>query len=135
MEKKEYKTKTKACILAYLQQHKHRTIGTKEIFQHLAEQGLSVNLSTVYRNMDNLLNDGVVKKLQDIKGDAALYQYLEQGSGCREHLHIQCLTCGKLVHLGCGMEKNFAEHIKLHHEMELDLHASVLYGVCQSCKG
>ena len=62
------------------------------------------------------------------------YQYVEQGKGCCDHLHLQCVKCGRIYHLDCAFMKEISEHIEKDHGFELQCRNSVLYGICKDCK-
>ena len=68
------------------------------------------------------------------QGSQAAYQYVEQGKGCCDHLHLQCVKCGRIYHLDCAFMKEISEHIEKDHGFELQCRNSVLYGICKDCK-
>ena len=68
------------------------------------------------------------------QGAQAAYQYVEQGKGCCDHLHLQCVKCGRIYHLDCAFMKEISEHIEKDHGFELQCRNSVLYGICKDCK-
>ena len=35
------------------------------------------------------------------KGEKAVFQYVDEGRHCREHLHLKCVQCGRIYHLDC----------------------------------
>lgn len=135
--RKEYNTKTKEKIISFLIQQKGKTFSTKEIYYYLKANDVNIDLSTVYRNLDMLHKDGMVQKFYNSNGKTSVYQYNEKSDHCHEHLHIQCIKCGKLVHLDCeymnGFLDDFIGHLNIHHKFSLELEPSMLYGVCDSC--
>ena len=50
---KQYRTKYKDCIIEYMKNNEDHRLLFKDIYEALVEQGLNVNLVTVYRNLDN----------------------------------------------------------------------------------
>ena len=67
------------------------------------------------------------------KGGQAVYQYVELGHHCEEHLHLKCVNCGKIIHLECAFMDEICEHILLDHGFELQCKNSILYGTCKEC--
>lgn len=132
-EKKEYKTKTRKLIVSYLSQQQTEAVSAKMVFEYLQQQGMNTNLSTVYRNMDALVNLKIVRKYTDSEGDKSLYQFMGQTSQCSEHLHLQCVKCGRVQHLDCEFMKEIQEHIQTDHKFHLLCCNSMLYGLCESC--
>ena len=93
-----------------------------------------VNITTIYRYLDRLEKDGTVIRYVSGQGSQAAYQYVEQGKGCCDHLHLQCVKCGRIYHLDCAFMKEISEHIEKDHGFELQCRNSVLYGICKDCK-
>ena len=92
------------------------------------------SLTTIYRYLDRLEKDGTVIRYVSGQGSQAAYQYVEQGKGCCDHLHLQCVKCGRIYHLDCAFMKEISEHIEKDHGFELQCRNSVLYGICKDCK-
>ena len=67
-------------------------------------------------------------------GGKAVYQYVELGQHCEEHLHLKCVKCGCIIHLDCGFMDEIAEHIQKDHGFQLQCKNSILYGICKDCR-
>lgn len=130
--KKPYKTAAKSGIMSYIMKNQNRTLSVNDIVAGLKENEIEVNLSTVYRCLGRLETDGVITKHTDENGEMAMYQYIPSRK-CDEHLHMQCRSCGKLIHLDCDFMSEFSEHILKHHGFELCCKGSILYGICSDC--
>lgn len=133
MKKQEYKTKNRILILEYLMKEKEHTISIADIYDYLKEQGKEVNISTIYRYLDKLVARGQVMKYQQEDGKKAVFQYVEEDS-CHEHLHMQCVKCGRMIHLNCEFMKEISEHMEQHHHFRLQCQNSILYGICKECE-
>ena len=59
--KKSYHTKNKDLIMDYLDLHKEERISASSIYEAIKEKNASINLATVYRNLDKLHNEGNLK--------------------------------------------------------------------------
>lgn len=129
-----YRTKGRQLMLSYLEATKERTVSVSEIQDFMEENGNPVNISTIYRNLDALVAQGQVMKFVSDKGDKSTYRYIEPEHDCHKHLHIQCVKCGKVIHLECDFMKSIEEHVFEEHGISLLCENSILYGVCQSCK-
>jgi Fur family ferric uptake transcriptional regulator len=108
-------------------------VSTADIEHYLILQGEHVNRSTIYRYLDKLVEEGKVLKYQNEDGKKAVFQYVEE-THCHEHLHMQCIKCGKTIHLNCGFMAEISEHMMEHHHFRLQCHNSILYGVCETCE-
>ena len=132
-EKKEYQTRQKQLILTMLQGKQNEHVNAEQILSHLREIGESVGLTTVYRNLDKLVQDGVIIKYVGLEGSSASYQYIGDAAAHRNHYHLVCLQCGQLVHLNCNVIDEFAAHIQNDHHFQLDSMKTVFYGYCENC--
>lgn len=134
MKKRKYKTKSRKLIIDYLIQSKDRTASIADIKEYFESHEEKVNLSTIYRNLDKMVLDGTVLKYQDGDGKKAVFQYAEHTHACHEHLHMQCVRCGKMIHLNCGFMDQIKGHMMEHHHFMLQCENSVLYGMCENCQ-
>ena len=77
--------------------HEHGALSASEIHAKVP----TLNLATIYRNLDVFVADGEVKKLQ-LGGTEAVYEYLRE-----PHHHAVCNECNKVIHFTAP-----DEHIK-----------------------
>ena len=129
-----YRTKGRQLILSYLEATKERTVSVSEIQEFMEQQGNPVIVSTIYRNLAALVAQGKVMKFVADKGDKSTYRYIEPEHDCHKHLHIQCVKCGKVIHLECDFMRSIEKHVLEEHGISLLCENSILYGVCQGCK-
>jgi Fur family ferric uptake transcriptional regulator len=127
-----YKTKQRELILNYLKENKNHHVVADDIAEHLKIQGNAVGKSTVYRYLDRLVNDGIVKKYFTEEGKSACYQYSENNN-CNHHYHFKCTECGCLFHVECSHLDDMGEHIYQSHKFKIDLCKTVIYGICEKC--
>ena len=104
-----------------------------DIKKHLEEKEISVNTTTVYRLLDKLCAENIIIKYSDINSDKAVYQYAGEKGHCREHLHLKCIKCGKVMHLDCGFMDELREHIMEEHHFQLQCSGDLLHGLCEEC--
>jgi Fe2+ or Zn2+ uptake regulation protein len=62
------------------------------------------------------------------KGKKATFQYIEDGHHCEEHLHLQCIKCGRIFHLECEFMDEIAAHIQSEHGFFIECKRSIIYG-------
>ena len=93
-----------------------------------------MNITTIYRYLDKLAKEGTVMKYVAEKGSQAVYQYVEMGHHCEEHLHLKCVSCGCIIHLECAFMDEIAEHILKDHGFTLQCKNSIIYGLCRECR-
>lgn len=129
-----YATEKRNKILEYLVNHKDVNVSVKDIERHLEVEGMSANITTIYRYLEKLETDGKVLKRIDEKGSKSTFQYVKPDATCHNHLHMKCSGCGKIYHMDCGFMKEFQNHIFEHHHFELECKTSMLYGMCENCR-
>lgn len=128
----QYSTKQREAITEFLRTTSDH-ISASEIITHLEEMNISVGSATVYRTLDKLEKDGVVRKMSVGDGRGACYQYISH-SECHQHFHLKCLGCGKLIHLDCEFLEDMERHILNHHNFTISSGKTVIYGKCEDCK-
>lgn len=133
MKQTNYKTKQKTAIMQCVKNmgDKHFTIDA--LCEILIKNGNAVGRTTVYRFVEKLSAEGVLRKYTMPQGESACYQYVGDHNHCHEHFHLKCEKCGSLIHMDCDEMNSLAEHIKSHHGFILNPLKTVIYGVCEGC--
>lgn len=134
MSAKEYHTKYKDKIMAYLEAHKERRFNVNDVYEALKKEGSRVNLTTVYRNLDKLTESGTLIRYKTSDDESASFQYIGDDPECEEHLHLQCRACGRIYHLDCHFMNVIKDHILQEHDFVLECKGSVLVGLCPHCR-
>ena len=62
MSKAQYKTKQMTEILTYLKSVQGQHVTVNDIRRHFQEQGIAVGTTTVYRQLDKMVKEGIVAK-------------------------------------------------------------------------
>lgn len=136
MPKGKYTTISHTRIMKYLMENHDKLVTVNDIDNFLKKEGLEINISTIYRFLNKLSDSGEVIKYVASKGEMSTFQYVDNSSHqCREHLHLHCTGCGKIIHLECDFMKEISHHIMNDHGFELKCEASILYGLCKDCRG
>lgn len=124
-----YKTKQGEVLLDYLKRLDGQHANAAQIAAYLSGK---VGLTTVYRQLDKLTAQGVVKK-SVIAGEAACYQYVGGEEINYRQFHLVCLKCKKLIHLDCSEFEQLCGHIYAEHDFLPDPLCTSIYGTCRSC--
>lgn len=133
--KQGYKTRQKEQILQYLTANSGCHITAQELSRHFEEAGAPVGMATIYRCLEQLAADGIVRKYTIDSRTSACYEYIPESGECREHFHLKCMQCGTLFHVTCGHLSGLEAHILTAHGFLIDQSKTVLYGVCGACRG
>ena len=128
-----YKTKQQDTILKYLIAKKNQHITVNMIAEFLEKQGTPVGVTTIYRHLDKLVEQGELQKYIIDGVTSACFQYIGEEAHCHEHFHLKCENCGTLIHLECGYMKDLYTHVLNHHAFDINTFKTVFYGLCKSC--
>ena len=130
-----YNTAARSRILGFLKENKDRTVNANDILNWLNNQGNDVNITTIYRYLDKLTESGEVMKYIAENGTRAVFQYVGEKQHCEEHLHLQCIKCGAILHLDCDFMDEISEHVMKEHGFRIQCRNSIIYGICSDCQG
>lgn len=132
---KVYNSKGKNDVIAYLSKNVERRLTAAEILEGLVAEGISINRSTVYRNLEKLTESGDILCFRESDRDSAYYQYTGEHKECNSHLHLQCSLCGKIFHLEeAPFIEEFREKLYESYGVEIDDAKTMLVGRCEHCK-
>lgn len=132
MNRGGYKTKQRERILQSLKDNPDKHMSVDDIIGALNSRGETVGKTTVYRYVDKLCTEGLVRKYVLPEGEGACYQLCD--IKCKEHFHLKCVECGVLIHTECAFLSEVASHVMKEHEFAIDSGLTVLYGMCGSCR-
>jgi Fur family ferric uptake transcriptional regulator len=126
------KTKARIDILQYL-----IDIDRPITIQDLKKSYPNYNESTLYRNLDKLITNKVVKKLS-INSDYSHFEYLKltldkKNAHSHHHHHIVCTECKSIQCLDiCGLENLILPKLEKLGFSEVN-HRLEFSGICKSC--
>lgn len=129
-----YTTKQSTRILECLEENKARHLTADEVYSILCSNGISVGRTTVYRHLEKLYSDGIIRKFTLGDSTSACYQLASKEEECHNHYHLKCTACGELIHAECDFLNELSEHIFKDHNFTVDGEKTVLYGICEECR-
>lgn len=101
-----------------------------EIWELVRLRYSDVGLDTVYRNLNMLVELGIVSPIEGIGKDGVRY---EIASECHHH-HIVCIKCGHAACLDfCPVNPSFLQMLR-GNGFELLRHNIEFFGVCRECR-
>lgn len=135
-QKVQYKTRQMKELLTFLESVRGSHVTVNDICSHFKSEGITVGTTTVYRNLERMVEQGLVLKYVVEGGGSACFEYigadsLDDDAPC---YHCKCEKCGKLFHLKCDEVKAFGRHMLEHHDFEMDSLRTVFYGICKDCR-
>jgi len=134
MLQKSYHTKTTDLISQFIHLKQENGFTAGELSEFLKENGVTVNKTTVYRNLDKMTENGQLVKHKSMIADGFFYQTTDEEHHCEEHIHFQCCKCGSVIHLSDEKTSEYLDAISKKLGLEIDLHNSSLNGICPKCR-
>lgn len=128
-----YQTKQRQMILNCLMQNAGRHLTVDEVSDCLRTQGSTVGKTTIYRYMEKLTGEGMVRKFALPGVTGTCYQLIPEDGACNRHFHLLCVKCGRLIHLECRYLQEVERHIQEEHRFAVNSSRTVFYGVCDAC--
>lgn len=127
-----YKTKQSRLVCEYLKANAEKHFSAEEVYFALLSNGGKIGRTTVYRQLDRLVDEGKVRKFAAGDNDARCYQFADN-ERCHNHYHLKCSDCGRLIHTECDFLDKLSAHIFADHKFIIDGSKTVLYGICELC--
>ena len=125
-----YMTRQQGAVLACIASCPGGRATAMELAQRLRQEGQSVGLSTVYRQLEKLVSQGKVHKLLTEEG--ACYQYCDKTRHTDCFL-LQCEGCGTNFHMDSSHLGELYQHLEREHHFRIDPRRTLFYGLCESC--
>jgi len=128
-----YKTKQRDIVLSCIMKNKDEHFTVDEIVELLKKVETPVGKSTVYRYLNILASEGMVRKYISDDGTPTCYQYSDEGCSCTYHL--RCNSCGLLLHAHDDTTKTISDTLSKLYSFTLDNSKTIFYGFCKKCGG
>ena len=100
----------------------------------LAEQGCTMALTTIYRNLPSLENAGIIRRttfVEEQERGASTYEHIW---GKPHHDHLLCQTCGQKIEFQYDAIEVLQEEVARKHGFTLLRHHMELVGLCPQCQ-
>ena len=123
----QYSTHSKNLILSLFRENPSSSFTPHDVEERLP----SVPKSSVYRIVDSLERDGLLRKT-GVGTSRSVYYQISDRDSCPRHMHIRCTSCGRTIH----MDEETSKEIETLLEQKLGFsscYSSVLSGKCSDC--
>jgi Fur family ferric uptake transcriptional regulator len=101
----------------------------QQIYAALRERGEHIGLTTVYRHLQVLSEDGRVDTIRDASGEIL---YRRCASDVHHH-HLTCRSCGTSVEVEGRVVERWAEQVAAEAGFTAVDHTVELFGLCPDC--
>lgn len=132
--RESYRTRQQEELRRILEKTPGRHYTVAQLRTLLMESGQPIGTTTIYRQLDKLVEDGVVQKYLLETGDSACYAFIGEHEECASHFHCKCEECGQLIHMDCEELAAIQKHILDHHGFCWNMGRTIFYGICDQCR-
>lgn len=107
----------------------HRHIDAEELWERLRKLGHQLSRATVYRNLDLLVEAGLVRRYR-LGRNHYLFEHVHEG---QHHEHLVCVECGRVVEFISPAIAELQAEICRAHGFVPKHHNLQIYGSCENC--
>jgi len=105
-------------------------LSAQEIYHKLAQKNLKINLSTVYRTVDKLVETEIINKVQIENEKQAFYEYNHNV----HHHFLICQGCNKIIPIyNCPLH-DYESKLEKELNFQVTGHRVEFFGYCQDCQ-
>ncbi len=104
-------------------------LSAEEIMQQARQQDPSLALSTVYRNLEKMLELGLCQQIRFQDGLARFEQ-----AGLVHHHHLVCTACGRREAVPICPLHQIQQQLEATSGYQITYHEINLYGLCPECQ-
>lgn len=115
-------------IAALTQGEPHEHMTAEAVFAIVQSQTSAVNLATVYRTLNFLVEQGVIHRA-DLGECGVVYSSRQHGP----HIHLVCRRCGQVTEADSEPLAALAQQCQQAYSFALDLQHISLSGLCATC--
>ncbi|MBN1647441.1 MAG: transcriptional repressor [Spirochaetales bacterium] len=115
-------------------------LSAEDIYMQIYRSCPGTGLTTIYRTLELLENNGIVDKI-DFGHNSARFELAEGYSKKKHHHHLVCRNCGRIIDytefLDAEMDyiKKTESELAARHGFKIDRHIIQFSGICAECAG
>ncbi|HNU03940.1 MAG TPA: Fur family transcriptional regulator [Anaerolineae bacterium] len=110
--------------------HSHGHLTADQVYERVRTQSPQVDLSTVYRNLVFLRQQGLIGELR-LEGEPTRFEAVRSGA---EHHHAVCSACGAMIEIAPADLAPLSEALVRNYGFAVSLVHLTLNGHCAACQ-
>ena len=130
---KNYNTKQKKFLIAFFESNPDKCFTVEDICKSALDDGIRIGQTTVYRNLEALIREGIVLKRTMPEGNIAVFQSLLCETRKHDCHHLCCTDCGTVIHTDSNYIKKLLAYIGKENKFNCDIQRTIFYGLCEKC--
>ncbi len=109
--------------------HSSRHMTAEEVFAEVQTRTRAVNVATVYRTLDLLVEEGLASRA-NLGGGRVVYATAEHGP----HVHLVCRHCGGVVDADVALFEALFQNVQTQYGFVCGPQHFAVYGLCVGCQ-
>lgn len=98
------------------------------IYEILKKEDSKISLATLYRNLNQLAENGLIKKIDGLESSS------HYDHNTHAHYHFICDNCKKVFDVSCGIAPDIVKKIEDETGFIVSSHDIIIHGICKNCK-
>jgi Fur family transcriptional regulator, ferric uptake regulator len=116
-------------LIVHIIAHCSRHMSAEEVMDKAREQTSSLNIATVYRTLDLLVENGLATRL-DLGDGKTAYATGEHGP----HIHLVCRQCGSVTEITEEDISSSLDRIEELYDFDCHPYHFSIHGICRECQ-
>jgi len=108
--------------------HSGRHMTAEEALEIVRQKTRAVNIATVYRTLDLLVEKGLATRT-DLGEGRVVYATVRHGP----HIHLVCRRCGRVLEADAALLASLTAALREEYHFCCDTGHLALYGLCEAC--
>jgi Fur family ferric uptake transcriptional regulator len=108
--------------------HSGRHMTAEEVLEIVRQKTSAVNIATVYRTLDLLVEKGLATRT-DLGEGRVVYATVRHGP----HIHLVCRRCGRVLEVDAALLASLTAALREEYHFCCDTGHLALYGLCEAC--
>ena len=109
--------------------HQDTHLTAEEIYTQVNQRSHALNLATVYRTLELLVETGILSRIDLGEGQVS---YASQHHGA--HIHLVCRCCGAMTNASPALLETLHRQLQAQYQFTADLEHVSIPGVCAACQ-
>lgn len=101
---------------------------TDFIYEKMKQKMPNISLATVYRNLNQLAEAGIIRKIEGLDG-AVHFDH-----NTHNHYHFVCIKCNKVYDVPYDVAPNLNDEVLERTGLQVITHDITFKGICQHCQ-
>ena len=129
LRRRGYRVTPQREMVIELISHSGQHMAAEDVLERIRQRTLAINLTTVYRTLDLLVEEGLASRA-DLGEGRVVYATHRHGP----HVHLVCRHCGHVIDADVEPFEPLFEHLRAEYGFTCRPQHFAIYGLCARCE-